>query len=154
MSKKLTKKALLQKAKARLTGDDPTAAEIFLLAHKLGVKTARVDFSGSGDSGDFHGCNMEGGEPVHISDGKGSWTPNLKRGEEYDTLEGKLTDLAQEWVDAQGVDWYNNEGGTGYVEFDFKTGVVSGYIAQYEQIEHEAASNEWNLLDDEEKGDE
>lgn len=154
MSKQLTKKALLQMAKARLTGDEPTAAEMFLLADKLGVKSAQVDFSGSGDDGDFHGCNMEGGEARHIYDDKGNWTKNPKYGEEYDTLGDKLTDLAREWVDAQGVDWYNNDGGTGHVKFDFKTGAVSGYIAQYEQVEHEVAGEEWNLLEDKEEGDE
>jgi hypothetical protein len=154
MSKKLTQKALLQKAKARLTGDDPIAAEMFLLAHKLGVKSARVTFSGSGDDGDFHGCDMEGGEPAYVYDDEGSCYRNPKHGEEHDTLGQKLTDLAQEWVDEQGVDWYNNDGGTGHVEFDFKTGAVSGYIAQYEQVEHEVAGGEWNLLEDKEEGDE
>jgi hypothetical protein len=152
MSKKLTQKALLQKAKARLTGDDPIAAEMFLLAHKLGVKSARVTFSGSGDDGDFHGCDMEGGEPAYVYDDKGSCSRNPKHGEEYDTLGQKLTELAQEWVDGTGEDWYNNDGGTGHVEFDFKTGAVSGYIAQYEQVEHEVAGEEWNLLEDKEEG--
>lgn len=154
MSKKLTKKALLQKAKARLTGDESTAAEMFLLAHKLGIKSGKIEFSGSGDDGDYYDPEYEGGEDPKITDASGNWVPNPKYGEDYQLLDKMVQETAENWVQSAGVDWYNNEGGGGNVAFDFKTGGVTGYIFQYEQVEHEAASGEWNLLEDKEEGDE
>ena len=154
MSKQLTKKALLQKAKARLTGDESTAAEMFLLADKLGIKSAKIEFHGSGDDGDYYDPEYEGGEDPKITDASGNWVPNPKYGEDYQLLDKMVRETAEGWVDAQNDDWYNNDGGTGHVKFDFKTGAVSGYIAQYEQVEHEVAGEEWNLLDDKEEGDE
>lgn len=154
MSKTLTHKALVQKAKARLSGGDSTAAEMFLLAHKLKIKSGKIEFSGSGDDGDYYDPEYEGGEDPKITDSSGNWVPNPKYGEDHELLDQMVRETAEKWVDAQDVDWYNNDGGGGSVAFDFKTGEVTGHIFQYEQVQHDAAGDEWNLLDDNQGEDE
>lgn len=152
MKNSLTKKALLQKAKARLSGDDTTAAEMFLLAHKLGVKSATINFHGSGDSGSFDDADLEGGEPPYVQDENNNWINNPKRTDEHRTLLDWIKAAAEEWVDQTGIDWYNNEGGGGGMEFNFETGGVSGEVYYYEQVT--GASTEWNLLGEDGEEDE
>lgn len=154
MNKALTKKARVELAKSRLIGTDPTSAEIFLLANKLGITSATIEFSGCGDSGDFYSPEFEGGEPRHVEDAGGNWVANPKFGDPYGALEEALKKVAENWVNGTGVDWYNNDGGGGSVAFNFQTGEVSANIYYYEQVRHEADAAQWNLLDDNEGEDE
>lgn len=71
-----------------------------------GYKFVRIGFAGSGDSG----C---------IDDISGA--ANL--GDDLETIEPKaLYDKIEEWAEqylsTTNVDWYNNEGGQGYIEFN------------------------------------
>lgn len=161
MSKTLTKKALLQKAKARLSGDDSSAAEMFLLAHKLGVVAAEITFHGSGDSGSFDDADLyvSGGKENRrladrIENSERQWVENPEYTKEHESLADQIRELAEKWVEGTDVDWYNNEGGGGKLDLNFRTGEVSGEVYYYEQVSHTGASDEWNLLDDNEGEDE
>lgn len=156
MSKTLTKKALLQKAKARLSGGDSQSAEAFLLANKLKITGATLEFNGSGDSGDFYHPMFEGKSPPDrmVQDKDGNWGPNPKFVPDYERLSEILKHMSEKWVEGTGVDWYNNDGGGGELTFNFKTGEVSANVYYYEQVRHDADSGEWNLLDDNEGEDE
>ena len=153
----LSKKALLQKAKARLTGDDSSAAEMFLLAVKLGVPSAKITFSGGGDSGDFddadlidihHKIRDETQPDTYVYIDNPKWT------QDHDTLTQLVKDVAEKWVEGTGADWYNNDGGGGEVSFDFKTGEVSGSLYQNVTEQETVVDETWSLLSDEEGGDE
>jgi hypothetical protein len=155
----LAQKALFQKAKARLSGDGGQPAEAFLLANKLGVVSAIIEFNGSGDSGDYEEADLyaAGGEEdrllsERIDNAEGQYVLNPERTDEHDVLSDLVRQLAEQWVEDTDVDWYNNDGGGGKVEFNFRTGEVSGEVYYYEQVQHTGASREWNLLEDEEEG--
>ena len=156
MSKQLTQKALINLAKSRLTGSDAKAAEMFLLAVKLGIPSAEATFQGYGDSGQFDDPTLED-FPRHIRDEtKDNWSyiPNPKWTPDHDRLKEMVKEAAKEWVDGTGEDWYNNDGGGGSVSFDFKTGEVSGHVYQNVTSQNTVATNEWNLLGDDEEGGE
>lgn len=76
---------------------------------KLGQKeTLRVEFSGSGDSGGID--SVEGWTEGKVGDTTDKVVPKALR-EEFKEL---VSDLMQN----QDVDWWNNDGGSGWFEFD------------------------------------
>ena len=100
----------------------------------LGVTRAIVNFSGGGDSGSVEDIDFENSQnqPLDIGKHKLSW------GETYDnfdpvtnrwttvtdagemrSLDSILTGICEKALEISGLDWYNNEGGTGYLEILF-----------------------------------
>lgn len=101
----------------------------------LGVAKLLVNFSGGGDSGDIESvdaytADMKTEIPLTAqipwsSDEKffdmanQKWEKRTK--EEVMTLEKIAKELTLQALEAQGLDWYNNDGGQGTLEIDFAT---------------------------------
>lgn len=122
--------------------------DLFILAYRAKVGSATLEFSGSGDSGDYDGSTLYdlagNNVPLHVSK-DGVWVDAL-------TPEHKALDEAlSKWFDDNSSnlidwDWYNNEGGGGEIAIDFSTGKVdvSGYYNVQET--HDADGNTFNIL--------
>jgi hypothetical protein len=82
----------------------------------LGVKTVLIRFSGGGDSGQIDDIEIDM-HPGH---------------EEPAGLNKKLESWAYKFLEGVGVDWYNNDGGQGEIEFDLTTtpAYFSAYVDQ------------------------
>lgn len=67
-----------------------------------GVNKVHIEFAGGGDSGSI--------DTIQIEMAEGFTEP--------DDLKERLENFAYAWLDGTGIDWYNNEGGQGHIEFD------------------------------------
>lgn len=67
-----------------------------------GVNHVKISFAGGGDSGSI--------DEVDITMADGFTKPQ--------DLEERLRDFAYGWLEGTGIDWYNNDGGQGEMEFD------------------------------------
>ena len=67
-----------------------------------GVNKVHISFSGGGDSGQVDEIN------ITMADG---FT-------EPEGLDDRLRDFAYKFLEGTGIDWYNNDGGQGEIEFD------------------------------------
>jgi hypothetical protein len=100
----------------------------------LGVSHVEVSFSGSGDSGSIDSayCVDANGKRIELPDTKFDWPqgrstfdPDHPRGWKYETYTEKmglgeiLKALTNDALEAQGLDWYNNDGGQGNLCIDF-----------------------------------
>ena len=101
----------------------------------LGVAKLIVNFSGGGDSGDIdsidaYNADMNTEIPLtaqipwssdenYFNMDEGTWEQRTK--EEVMTLEKIARELTVQALEAQGLDWYNNDGGQGTLEIDFAT---------------------------------
>lgn len=99
-----------------------------------GVTRVTVDFSGSGDSGQLDGIDVEGTEPfgpVDVTLRSTSMHPgsHVDRLTEVDEL---ITDLAFQVIDAAGHSgWENNDGASGTITFDIEAGTIEFSIDSY-----------------------
>ena len=87
-----------------------TKSKVLLKLKDLGVKSIRINFSGSGDSGDI--------DDVEYTDmnGTSSWSNNYIGPDTTNELDAEISDLFYDFVDEQACrhgDWVNNEGGYG-----------------------------------------
>jgi len=101
----------------------------------LGVAKLLVNFSGGGDSGDIesvdaYNADMKteipltaqipwSSEEKFFDMANQKWEKRTK--EEVMTLEKIAKELTLQALEAQGLDWYNNDGGQGTLEIDFAT---------------------------------
>lgn len=120
-----------------------------------GVKTVKLEYSGSGDSGMFELPEYEPSDTVNSSVGDiqvetmtksstfdrktSSWTQKI--GWVQMSLSDTMTDIASDFVSYYHGGWENNEGGRGTVEFDceqFTVGVKhEEYVIQSIHSAHE-----------------
>lgn len=100
----------LKKAKSERTG-------LALRISQAGWHIVEVEFSGSGDSGqiDYISVTKEDGESFTFFDG------NKDLSEDESNLLEDISDWTYDYLSGTGVDWYNNDGGQGTVEFDVST---------------------------------
>lgn len=123
---------------------------------ELGVGEVRMDFYGSGDSGSFEKPQFDHADlynpddlTVTIWEEKGWYEYSGKFKGEVSQTEMSVAEAVEKtfecYVNAQNVDWYNNEGGEGYVELDVGTGVVDVNIDQHETVTHNAFYEEIEL---------
>lgn len=100
------------------------------LANKIsaaGYKTVQLDFSGSGDSGNYDGIQTDG--EYHFFSYSDKSRPDI-----FDELE----EFADLYLETTNVDWYNNDGGQGYIKFDvsvvpfvFECSIDQNYTSTY-----------------------
>ena len=157
-------------ARLRETGN-PLRLEALALALKLGVSSARVDFNGSGDSGDtnkpdlFRPSTAEEKKErqdkylyvndesliwpercKYSSDGRYESESNPEWTPEHQRLSDLIAKIAGEFIDACDTDWWNNDGGGGHVKFDLTTGECEFYVYQNETIATNESTEDFNLL--------
>jgi hypothetical protein len=116
---------------ARAAKETDAAAKRGALALKLfaaGVRHVLITFNGSGDSGQVDG--------VSITMLENKATPEWVRKE--------TEDWVYAYLDGTGVDWYNDVGGFGEIEFDIPMwpGRFRAEVNQYETISTVAHSEE------------
>ena len=137
---------------------------MFLLADKLGVIDAECAFHGGGFGGGFSDPQFFFEEQVQVTENNDGeplpekdwffevrrkpfrdrvyndetyqWEDNPKWTEEHVTLAGLIKDQAYAWVESSETDWYNNNGGRGRYNIDFRTGEVNGNIYQNETVKN------------------
>lgn len=99
------------------------------------VTSVQVNFSGGGDSGSADQPDLEFEEGVAHGDNDDKLLAELPAALSME----KIADHA---IEATGVDWYNNEGGNGYVDIDPRTGEVQVEMNQavttYDTTNHES----------------
>ena len=104
--------------------------------HKMrtwGVKEARVEFYGSGDSGQIEDVTFDKDVPsactvkVEVTKRNHIWVEEtqsykyeIKIEQEDKPLGDALEHVTYELLDGCGVDWYNNDGGGGHLIVDLK----------------------------------
>lgn len=117
-----------------------------LKAH--GVKKVHVTFSGSGDSGEVDGAEIDDkyDHPLLQQHFTVMGDTTTWKGEELGfvneeglvekTIAEIMEDVANAYADETGVDWYNNDGGHGSVELDLSEDppALRTEINQYETI--------------------
>lgn len=124
---------------------------------EAGVFKATITFSGEGDSGSVDDAvlDSEWDHPAlklpcisasiksvySVSTGK--WT-EVKEGS-TSTVKQVLHDIAEDWAESTGVDWYNNDGGHGSVTLNVIEGTFEADINQYEQVSHNVKSEEGEI---------
>lgn len=79
---------------------------------KLMIDHVLIEFSGSGDSGNV--------DVIQISYVEGHGPSEAKKEESEKELIDELDTWTYEYLAGVGVDWYNNEGGQGQIEFDMR----------------------------------
>ena len=79
---------------------------------KLMIDHVVIDFSGSGDSGQI--------DDIQISYVEGHEPSMAERVTLEEQLRRDLDTWAYKYLEGTGVDWYNNEGGQGQIEFDMR----------------------------------
>ena len=80
--------------------------QIAVKALELGISKITISFAGSGDSGSIESIWM------HRPDE--NWK-DLKPAD----FRQEVEDFAYDYLSGTGIDWYNNDGGQGEIEFDF-----------------------------------
>lgn len=101
-----------------------------------GITSIYVDFSGSGDSGSMDRVCFD------VAEGK-----NKVCFEDLDTdLVSWIEKVANQAVEATGVDWYNDEGGNGKVVFNPTDGSVEVEMNQAVTT-YDTSNHEYNISD-------
>ena len=122
-----------------------------------GLRVARVEveYDGSGDSGSVQGVTFYDEQDktidsvlvrnqiqfyhVYSSYSDGDYTAKISK--EQKSINDVFENLAEKFLDDEGIDWYNNDGGYGVCVFDFETGKVTlkheARITDTEYSEHE-----------------
>jgi hypothetical protein len=91
---------------------------------KLGITSVSIDFYGSGDEGSIEDVTFT---PADVAD---------------EALKQDVTDWAYSFLDATGIDWYNNDGGGGTISFDLTAGLFTYHIDVNEMTSETAESGE------------
>ena len=134
----------------------PIAAE--MKTH--GIESVRVEFYGGGDSGQIEHVAWSKEPPadtrVDVVIEKWKYQASLEGSSKHTLVtETKSMPLAQaieevtyDLLDKSGVDWYNNDGGGGYLEIDLSKpeGTVEFSIHVNELISHEEHYEEVTLV--------
>ena len=121
----------------------------------LGVHKVQIAFSGAGDSGEIEYIDLfdANEEQVAMPTDMIAWTKQVYGEQKPETKQVKLRDALEDIgyrvLDETGMDWYNNEGGQGYVYLNVDSGVVFNVnvdmeinITQTEDHEFEYDPNE------------
>lgn len=92
---------------------------------KEGIEVISIYFEGSGDSGDFYSVELyeksDNFDPHDLAE----YSTTLSN-EKLTFDERKLLERFFEYIDnLQGHDWYNNDGGSGRISINLKTGEVT-----------------------------
>ena len=122
----------------------------------LGAKKVRVEFQGGGDDGQVDGVYLYDQNTVDIDvpNDMIAWTTQTYGGQEAESKQTKLVDaledLCSRALDNTGLDWYNNEGGQGYLAINFNDNPPS--IKLNVDINHTTTDDyEYDLNDEEEE---
>ena len=105
---------------------------LFLKIKDRGALEIRVDFSGSGDSGDIDDIEIYG-------DGDGDYATISER----DEIRDAMYDFIDECID--NMDWYNNDGGYGNITINLETFLVD--TEYYERTVNEYSWEGTELFD-------
>lgn len=135
---------LAEMAHARAKRHDKVLAKRQELTQKLltaNIGGVKIEFSGSGDSGSIDLIEVEFMDGSILEP-----TKDARRNWEFaeDSLHKELESFAYDYLETTDVDWYNNEGGQGTIEFDLRT-VPFAFrcdISTNEIVSHEAYSTE------------
>jgi hypothetical protein len=147
MKKKYGKSDKVNKIKDLLSLNEPPASKKEALEKNknavlssllsLGATHAIVLYNGSGDSGQveeirvYSGKNeltLKSSDKVRFYEGSTSFDPSVDKKDPWKTsfkkielsLEAALSQIAEDLLDYNGIDWYNNDGGYGEVEINLK----------------------------------
>ena len=96
----------------------------------LGVGRVVISFAGAGDSGEIDDMYLEdpNGTFIEMPTDMVAWTKQVYGEQKPETKQVKLRDALEDIgyrvLDETGMDWYNNEGGQGYVYLNIDSGAV------------------------------
>jgi hypothetical protein len=102
--------------------------EILKMIRAAGGKRITIEFDGSGDSGSITGVAIEPHSmdfPVVYNEDKSTWkdgTWNTESTPKTQPVKEALEQICYDMLERTGIDWYNNDGGFGQLEFDLETG--------------------------------
>lgn len=98
------------KKRKEVTAREARKMAFFLMTEctATGIKTIHISFEGSGDDGSIHEVLIDGEDK----------TPEWGENTGNDPLAQRVTDWAYKFLDGTGVDWVNNDGGFGFIDFD------------------------------------
>lgn len=103
-----------------------------------GVKIMRIEFMGGGDSGQI--------ESVTITDNDGEEASQYEYQNQGDPFFKTISGWAYDFIEANSqTDWYNNEGGNGYIEFDVANAQFEWEVCYNETISHVGDSGEEDI---------
>jgi hypothetical protein len=96
----------------------------------LGVAKVGISFQGSGDSGEIDYIELynANSEDIPMPTDMVAWTKQVYGEQKPETKQVKLRDALEDIgyrvLDETGMDWYNNEGGQGYVYLNVDSDAV------------------------------
>jgi hypothetical protein len=108
----------------------------------LGVAKVQIDFAGSGDSGSIDGTYLLDANENHIDMPTDmiAWTTQVygeqKAEQKLVKLRDALEDIGYRVLDETGMDWYNNDGGQGYIFLDIENEVFGVRVEMEINITH------------------
>jgi hypothetical protein len=112
---------------------------ILALLGTLGIKEVQIQFDGSGDSGTISEPALPRGDDIFIDvpckyskweNGRFCETVTI----EPRTLSQALKQVCEEALENCNVDWYNNDGGFGYMSIDLTTNPPDIYLEVNQRI--------------------
>lgn len=122
----------------------------------LGAKRVVVEFQGGGDDGQVDGVYItdQNEDYIEIPDDMIAWTTQTYGDQQSEQRQTKLVDVLEDLcsraLDETGLDWYNNDGGQGNLEINFKDNPPS--IKLNVGINHRTTEDyEYDLNDEEEE---
>ena len=110
--------------------------EILKMIRAAGGKRITVEFDGSGDSGSITGVVIEpkGMDfSVVYNEDKSTWKDGVWHTEstpKTQPVNDALEQICYDMLERTGIDWYNNDGGFGQLEFDLETGETNLEVSQ------------------------
>lgn len=96
----------------------------------LGVAKVAISFNGAGDSGEIDNTWLEDANTnvVEMPTDMVAWTKQVYGEQKPETKQVKLRDALEDIgyrvLDETGMDWYNNDGGQGYLYLNVDSGEV------------------------------
>ena len=110
----------------QIFANEQEKATLLTQLNLLGAKEVRVEFQGGGDDGQVDGVFLfdTNGQHIDVPDDMIAWTTQTYGNQQSEQKPTKLVDVLEDLcsraLDNTGLDWYNNEGGQGHLEIDFK----------------------------------
>ena len=112
-----------------------------------GIKKVVVHYEGSGDEGVIEYVNATKDQDIDYDELE-NWEQEYLLGDIDIVLSNLIADYCQEMLLNDIEDWWNNEGGHGYVHIDVELGTYIIYnkirVADYEEYEHEGSLKDKN----------
>lgn len=109
-----------------------------------GIKSVHIEFNGSGDDGSIEVVTIDGVDKTPQWNSDYSYSKMKSK----DPLADRLIDWAYKFLDGTGVDWVNNEGGFGTLDFDVPNRTFKFEVNENIQESRIAAEGEWEYGND------